>query len=151
MFDAGIRVQPSTPASARLAPSSFMKVRRSRSPGPKGPGLPPRRWIISSRETLIAGPSSMTRRARQQALDTVLCHAVAPRRPGTLHGPLHRQRRGLIDLAHRFHGTVARLTIDAVLHVHRVIEEDEIRHARDALPRNRLARGEALPDGGEQV
>src|SRR6266513_2860420 len=171
MFDAGIRVHPSTPASARLAPSSFMKLRRvaSRSPGPKGPGLPPspgpkgpglptgpgllapRRRTISSRGTLNAGLSSMARRAREQALDIVARHAVAPRRPVTLHAPLHRQRRGLIDLAHRVHGTVAGMTVDAVLHVNRVVEEDEIRHARDALPRNRLARGEAPPDRGEQV
>src|SRR6266550_4534741 len=177
MFDAGIRVHPSTPASARLAPSSFMKLRRltSRSPGPKGPGLPPmssaaptgpglpppgptgpglpapRRRTISSRGTLNAGLSSMAGGAREQALDIVARHAVAPRRPVTLHAPLHRQRRGLIDLAHRFHGTVAGMTVDAVLHVNRVVEEDEIRHARDALPRNRLARGEAPPDRGEQV
>src|SRR5438132_3445656 len=162
MFDAGIRVHPSTPASARLAPSSFMKLRR----------LPPSRWTISSRVTLNAGPSSMTGRAREQTLDVVArrdrasarevsAHPpgnarrsrrdVSLRRAMALHAPLHRQRRGLINLLHRLHGTVARLTVDAVLHVNRMIEEDEVRHARDALPRNRLARRKALADRGEQI
>src|SRR5437868_206295 len=148
MFDAGMRVQPSTPASPRLAPSSFTKPRRPTPSGstPSGPP-PPRRRTISSRGALTTGSSPVTRGARRQPLDAIArgnccatfgistLPALDPRvsepeearwRAVAVQAPLHRQRRGLIDLLHHVDRTMACVARHAVAQVHSVVEEHKV-------------------------
>src|SRR5437764_11983417 len=130
MFDAGMRVQPSIPASARLAPRNFRKLRRSTpsEASPIGEYAPSRR-AISSRSTLTSdSPSSpVACRARGQLSQVVprddgaahvliaaqpARHAgfsesnVSLRRTVALEAPLHRERRSLINLLHQMNRTV---------------------------------------------
>src|SRR5690349_1082497 len=106
---------------------------------------------------------SMARRTAREALHVVLLHEVAPDgelvtrgdvphlvdrlpRAEELFGravagdaPLHLQGVGLVDAGHLVDPAVAGLAADALLHVDRVVEVDEVGQVVHAVPDQRLA------------
>src|SRR5437764_8939703 len=148
MFDAGMRVQPSSPASARLAPRNLRKPRRSTpSAAPPIGEYAPSRRAISSRSTLTSDSSSpVACRARGQLSQVIprdegaarilvaahpAWHArvsgtnVSLGRTVAFEAPLHREGRRLIDLLHQMNGTVTGFASDARAHVRGMVEENE--------------------------
>ena len=88
------------------------------------------RWRFPLRvENLIGGPQ------------------VFLRRIVTIETPAHIKRVRLPGDRHTVHRPMAGGAADAFLNVDAMIEEDKIRSLIDALPMNRLARGEALANG----
>src|SRR5688572_15823680 len=60
--------------------------------------------------------------------------------------PLHLERRLLADERHFVHAAVARFAADALLDVHAVVEEREVRQVVDAQPAQRRVVAEARAD-----
>src|SRR5438105_1614110 len=67
----------------------------------------------------------------------------------TVHAPAHRQRSRLIHLRHLVDATMTGLAADALGDVDCMIEVDEIRQLRHALPPDRLTSRDALAHHGE--
>src|SRR6185437_4144928 len=147
IFSPGMRVHPSSPASAMLAPMYLRKLRR----------------VSSFEASSVMCRSSVARGAARQAAHVILrrqrrsepslCNGGRVSHHGhgldwpqplgwhamTTQTPAHRQWLGLIDGGHLVDATMAALAAHALVHVDGMIEVHEVRQSVHAIPCDRLA------------